>query len=258
MDDDPIGAALQSRRLPHGRTHAKSGRGKTHRGRPGHAFDPQRAIGRYTVQVGGGHKKDQNPTRPSNATSWLEIHALTPQEDGFVGTFDFSGKVHGILVLAGSRKGLASIIEDLEAGSESEGDGEVVEEDRDDRSGNEEEDDDDDESHDDRVKQSAIEADDEKVNRRAQVFEKNTFRNPKFWMQWRGRIQHASTEESGGEQTSEFFDSDSGYVVFSGNDCGKFEGTVSSSCLGWDNVKLEGWKMHSKSSKCPVAWKDFV
>ncbi|KXT16905.1 hypothetical protein AC579_4720 [Pseudocercospora musae] len=254
MYDDPLDAALQSRRIPHGRSrNLKGGKGKANRSGNGNAsmFNPLQALGRYVVHLGSGPKKGAvAELSPQNPHSWLEIHELTPEDNGFLGTFNFGGKVSGMLVIAGSRKALRTILGGLEQGSDAEDD-QHKDPELNDESHEDGEDEDEDEPKQD---QSAMEAEDERINRRARAFEKNTFRNPKFWIRWKGNVQAPATEN--GQQASAV-DSNTGYLVFSGNDCDKFEGTISSTALKWDNMKLQGWKIHSKASRCPVQWIDF-
>ncbi|EME86494.1 uncharacterized protein MYCFIDRAFT_43349 [Pseudocercospora fijiensis CIRAD86] len=241
---DPIDAALQSRRIPHARSRKhKGGKNKAN----GSTFNPLQALGRYEVQLGSGTKKAANSElSQQDPQSWLEIHGLTPEDNGFLGTFDFAGKVNGMLVLAGSRKVLRSIVEDLEEDSDAEKDPDL--------NSRSDDDVDDDDEDDTKHEQSAMEAEDERINRRARAFEKNTFRNPKFWMRWKGNAQRLGTED--GQQSSDV-ESNTGYLVFSGNDCEKFEGTISSAVLEWNNIRLQGWKIHSKASRCHMRWKDF-
>ncbi|CAM1504575.1 Fc.00g021660.m01.CDS01 [Cosmosporella sp. VM-42] len=59
-------------------------------------------------------------------------------------------------------------------------------------------------------------------------FEKNSFRVPKFWLRYKS--------------TSDSNDTGTGYLIFSGNDCRRFRGTLSSEARGWDNFAVSGWK----------------
>jgi hypothetical protein len=232
--DDPIDSAFQSRRFTHGKSKGKSGRGSG-RGGGGASkpFNPLAALGRYEVSLGA---------RPSTPQHAFEIHELTESETGLVGTFDFD-KLSGMFILAGSRKQLADIITGLE-------------EDDDDDDGDEDEDvageDEDSQDEDDAEsgnEPSAIELQDEKLNRRAQAFEKNSFRNPKFWMRWKG------TPTTDDDQPNQI-ETDMGYLVFANNECDKFEGTITCSSLDWKQLKLKGRKVHSKGRSCPVFWND--
>jgi hypothetical protein len=240
--DDPIDSAFQSRRFAHGKSKGKSGRGSG-RGGGGASkpFNPLAALGRYEVSLGA---------RPSTSQHAFEIHELTESETGLVGTFDF-GKLSGMFILAGSRKQLADIITGLEEGDDDDDDDDEDEdEDEDDEvaGGNEDSQDDDDAESENEP--SAIELQDEKLNRRAQAFEKNSFRNPKFWMRWKGTPKAHSDDQPSQVET------DMGYLVFTNNECDKCEGTITCPSLDWKQLKLKGRKVHSKGRSCPVSWND--
>lgn len=79
-----------------------------------------------------------------------------------------------------------------------------------------------------------------KERHRFENFEKNSFRQPKFWLWWKGNI-HAASETS--EQAEQECQSGMGYVVFSGNTCKRFDGTLSCELLGWNNVAISGRKI---------------
>ena len=231
--EDPIDSAFQSRRFTHGKSKGKSGRGSG-RGGGGASkpFNPLAALGRYEVSLGAGPPTSQHD---------FEIHELTESETGLVGTFDFA-KLSGMFILAGSRKQLADIITGLEEDDDDEDDGDNHEgEDKDSKS------DDDADSEDE---PSAIELQDQKLNRRAQAFEKNSFRNPKFWMRWKG------TPEVENDNTTNQVETDMGYLVFTNNECDKFEGTITCPSLDWKQLKLKGRKVHSKGRSCPTSWND--
>lgn len=116
--------------------------------------------------------------------------------------------------------------------------------------------------------------------RRAAAFEKNSFRQPKFWFRWQGittaaGVQPISQSHSGRgnnnhhhnasdehvdlneQENLDSHDEDdaldgpaprgtrvhgSGYLVFANNDCRRFQGTLTSEQLGWNNVKMNGWR----------------
>lgn len=227
--DDPIDSVFRSRRFAHGKSKDKSGRGGGGGGSAAKPFNPLAALGRYEVSLGVGNSKYQHV---------LEIHELTESETGLVGSFDFAS-LSGMFVLAGSRKQLAEILADFDEGD----DNAEIEDAGSDVS---REDDAEDLDH----EPSAIELQDEKVNRRARAFEKNSFRNPKFWMKWKGK---PIAVDDGG---SESVESDMGYVVFSNNACDKFDGTITCPALAWKQLKLKGQKIHSKATPCPVEWND--
>jgi hypothetical protein len=231
--EDPIDSAFQSRRFTHGKSKGKSGRGSG-RGGGGASkpFNPLAALGRYEVSLGAG-----SPTSQYD----FEIHELTESETGLVGTFDFA-KLNGMFILAGSRKQLADIITRFEEGDDDDGDDDG---DDHDGEGQDSKGDDDAESEDE---PSAIELQDQKLNRRAQAFEKNSFRNPKFWMRWKG------TPAVEIDNTPNQVETDMGYLVFTNNECDKFEGTITCPSLDWKQLKLKGRKVHSKGRSCPTSW----
>jgi hypothetical protein len=231
--DDPIDSAFQSRRFTHGKSKGKSGRGSG-RGGGGASkpFNPLAALGRYEVSLGAG---------PSTSQHAFEIHELTESETGLVGTFDFE-KLSGMFILAGSREQLADIITGLEDSDDEDEDGEG-----DDGENQDPQDDGDIESENE---PSAIELQDERLNRRAQAFEKNSFRNPKFWMRWKG------TSAVENDSTTNQVETDMGYLVFTNNECDKFEGTITCPSLDWKQLKLKGRKVHSKGRSCPASWND--
>ena len=240
--DDPLDSAFQSRRFAHGKSKAKSGRGGG--GGVSKPFNPSAALGQYAISLGGGTSK-------TSQQYILEIHELTECETGLLGTFDF-GRLKGMFVLAGSRKGLAEIITGLE---EEEAEEKKEKEDDDDADAGGEE------SHGSHTTDdleeceehelSAIELQDEKVNRRARAFEKNSFRNPKFWMKWKGTQGAAAGTESA---DLDHVESNMGYLVFANNACDKFEGTVTCPSLDWEQLKLKGRKVHCNATSCPMEW----
>jgi hypothetical protein len=268
-DDDAVGAALQTRRIPHGRSGKVRGKGGRGGGGSSPAvFDPLRALGNYEVEVGSPSKKT-GEKQYDCSSSWLEIHQLTPDEDGFLGTFAIANKLQGICVLAGSRKGLASIIEDLEkddsatfddSDGESDGDGSTEAEAQNLGSAvGEEPEDEEGADEDDEEYSNDIELADERINKRARAFEKNSFRNPKFWLQYKAHI-HVGAEVQGPSHDASYqarTESDRGYIVFANNACQSFEGTISARSLGWKNVKFVGRKVRPHATACPLTWTGF-
>jgi hypothetical protein len=237
MDNDPIDSAFQSRRFAHGKSKGKSGRASGRSSGASKPFNPLAALGSYEVSLGAG---------PSSTRHVLEIHELSEEETGLLGTFDFE-KLSGMFVMAGSRKQVADIVAGLE---------------EDDNDDDEAGDDDDEESNESQSENeeeaeteqepSAIELQDEKVNRRARAFEKNSFRNPKFWIRWKGTPVPGSNNDSEPNQV----ETDMGYLVFANNECDKFDGTINCPSLDWKQLKLKGRKVHSKGRSCPADWND--
>jgi hypothetical protein len=240
--DDPIDSAFQSRRFAHGKSKGKSGRGSG-RGGGGDAskpFNPLAALGLYEVSLGAGSSTTQHV---------FEIHELTGSETGLMGTFDFA-KLSGMFILAGSRKQLADIITGLEEDDEES-------EDEDDGESQDSHDDDEvDDADNSENEPSAIELQDEKMNRRAQAFEKNSFRNPKFWMKWKGTPVADMNNDNDDDNKSNHVEQDMGYLVFANNECDRFEGTITCPSLDWKQLKLKGRKVHSKGRSCPTTWND--
>lgn len=253
MDDeqDPVGDAISSRRIPHGRFAKRSGRGGRSNAEP---FDPLRSLGHYEIYFYPGLKKALVATEPS--TSWLEIHELTTNEDGLLGSLDLSGKLDGLLVLAGSRKALRSIVEDLEdAADTDDGHGQIKSDDADADADAGSDDDEADDSDDPPPieEKSSLEVEDERINRRARAFEQNSFRNPKFWFRWKGHVRTKADEDQG--TSSDWpVETGTGYVVFSRNNCATFAGTISCAGLDWEDRKIQGRKIHSHPAPCSRSW----
>lgn len=253
MEDDALSSALSSRRMAHGRGR-NNARGSKNTGRA--IFDPLRAFGVYEIKCGA--------VKSESGVSHLTIHGFTPGETGLFASLQLRDALVGVAVLAGSRKGVKEIVEDLEEEDEieeEEGEEEdggtgvkvdetengLVDQDKED----EDEEDDAETSESEQIEpRSAMEEEDDRINRRAKAFEKNSFRNPKFWMCFNADVKVSKDIEAVHEQ-------DMGYIVFSGNDCSAFDGTISSKELSWDNVKIKGHKVKSRVSDCSQKWTDF-
>lgn len=219
-------------------------------------FDPLRAIGVYELKCSAA-------SSDSGAASQLIIHGFTDGETGLFASLQIGDALTGVAVVAGSRKGVKEIVDDLEdeGGSEEEeaeedvdgeaaeaagNEGDAPDQDEGDQGDEEEEEDD----SGDAGPRSAMEEEDDRINRRAKAFEKNSFRNPKFWMRWTADVKVSKDAEPTHEQ-------DMGYLVFSGNDCATFEGTISSDKLEWKNLKIKGRKIKSNAPGCNQKWGDF-
>lgn len=168
------------------------------------------------------------------------------------GSFDF-GVVKGMCLIGGSRRGLREVVR-------------TVEEDEENDNGEEEKEDErkpgdyprvyqpDDEDED--VLTEDNNDDDENAlpispSRNRPLFEKNTFRQPKFFFEWRGHDLLASENVSRGPRSDCM-----GHLEFSSNACKDFKGTFSSERWG-ENVAFEGWKVRNKAVECPYAWGQF-
>lgn len=193
----------------------------------------------------------------------LDMYRLTDDEDGLLGSLKCPGVFEATVVFAGSRKTLWNITHglggeelpspivangrrDSKQGEKTNGvtngakrgdDGQETS-----SSDEEDEDDDDEEDTDDEDGLGSREA---RQRRRFAKFEKNSFRQPKFWFRWQGNVVDQDdlppTLESlgvtGGAKVH-----GSGYVVFNGNDCKRFQGMLTSEQLAWNNVKMTGFK----------------
>lgn len=236
---DPIDSAFQSRRFAHGKSKSK-GKGKA----GAKPFNPLSTLGSYDVSLNPGVEMSQQV---------FEIHELTEDETGLIGTFNL-GKLSGMFVLCGSRSGLEEVVagfeEKDEDQDEDDNDNEDDAEDEDDDSESRESDD----AEESGTELSAIELADEKANRRARAFEKNSFRNPKFWMRWKGFV--TASKEDGANEGQKHVESDMGYLVFANNSCDRFQGTISCPSLGWQHLKMKGRKMTPKATPRPLTWND--
>lgn len=184
-------------------------------------FDIRKTFGRYHVKCPRAASSpwvdsdDDDATGASDST--LDIYRLSTDGQSLLGELNLAVATPPLqceVIFTGNRKTLLSQIERLESVNTPENGSEVESQDSEDAQ------DDDEESP------------ESKQRRRFQTFEKNSFREPKFWLRWRSSV------ESG-----------SGYVVFSGNDCRRFRGTITCEARDWDNVAIEGWKAVGMSER---------
>lgn len=242
--DDWQEAAFSNRHLHNRRDRKSQGKGKG-----SGIFDVRRIFGTYEVKCAAADKLSQH-NNDRSLTPKLEIHGLNSTEDAIYAELSLPGVLHAVVILAGSRKTMTKAIEAASSESvpaeekrppaevepvfeELAGENNTEQSER---------------SHKDEDSESEedYEASDEVVeNRRVQQFEKNSFRSPKFWLRWQGQLQY----KSDGTIAQEDIASNSGYVVFSGNACDKFQGTITCNELEWDNVKIKGWKTASRAQK---------
>lgn len=203
MDQDWHETLLTQNRIPH--RLSKSHKSTT--------FDVRKLFGRHqltcTAQSSSSKKKSE---------SILEIFRLSDDGRGVLGALHLRGVLSAEVIMSGSRKSLEGVISKIEGNTRS-----IKEDARD-----SEEDDD--------------EEDGEEFMREEQPpFEKNSFRNPKFWVRWK------STDNPD--------DWGTGYLVFSGNYCRRFKGTLSSELREWDNIAILGWKAVGMSERdVPFIW----
>ncbi|KAF2133909.1 hypothetical protein P153DRAFT_392533 [Dothidotthia symphoricarpi CBS 119687] len=217
--DDWQDAAFSSRHM-HNRVGRSGGKGGV-RSKP---FDVRKTFGSYECKCAAWQKISSATAADDDRDLCveLEVYRLTANGQGVVGEISFPGVLRGSVILAASRKSLQGILDTLDAV--------------------------DDEDEEEEEEESGGESDEEELeSSRFDTFEKNSFRSPKFWFRWSG-VPTAG-------QKSENVESGLGYVVFSGNDCRKFKGTINCASLGWKDVSLTGHKTVSRSeSDIPVTW----
>ncbi|KAH8711946.1 hypothetical protein GQ44DRAFT_689926 [Phaeosphaeriaceae sp. PMI808] len=185
-------------------------------------FDVRKTFGTYTIKCGAWQKLDDVQ---SEATASLETYRLTENGEGVVGVLDLPGALRAAVVMAASRASLRQIVEEMESGNEEA-----------------QEDDEDDDSNTDEHEQDRFE-----------TFEKNSFRSPKFWFRWSGEPSR-SKSKAGGNGNADL-ETGLGYIVFCGNDCRKFKGTINCASFGWKDVAIAGNKVASRSeSDVMVTW----
>ncbi|KAJ4300824.1 hypothetical protein N0V90_002912 [Kalmusia sp. IMI 367209] len=197
--------------------HNRVGRSSGTRNR---AFDVQKTFGSYACRCAAWQKMENNTNTDQEAT--FELLRLTPNKEGIVGELFFPGVLRATVILAASRESLQRTVTGLSS----------------------------------EYTEGSLQGDDQEPEEeidRFKMFEKNSFRSPKFWLQWNGTLLQNSSKST--EEASEIKISEMGYVVFSGNDCRKFKGTISCSLLGWKDVAISGRKVVARSeSDRPVAW----
>lgn len=213
--DDALSDILNSRHFSHSSASKKGGRRQ--------AFDPLAAVGSYEILC----KADGSD---SNAPSLMTIHGLNEDDSALIVSFAIGKAVEAMAILAGSRKVMKQIVDELESEPDqcsSLGEEEIV--------GVE--------------NQESEEEEEDLGKRRADNFEKNSFRNPKFWMCWRGTVRKDKDDTPIGEKNM-------GYLVWKSNRCEQFEGTISCDTLGWRNVKLKGHRIRKGAAECHLHWMD--
>lgn len=244
------------------------------------AIDRLQADSAGAAAAAGSSNKAKRRRSSASGEVVLEIYRLTDDEDGLLGSLKSAGVIDTTVVFAGSRKLLWRIWRQLggtgaadsaEAGATGEktaermaglpngkgsssssrrggrGSGKAsLKDEMEQRRGNaqdeDEEDDDDDDDEDDDLQSISSSIDsEERQRRRTSTFEKNSFRHPKFWFRWQGQLSdEASAAADLGDNGCDVHGS--GYIVFSGNDCKRFSGTITSEQLAWNNVKMSGFK----------------
>ncbi|KAH6872745.1 hypothetical protein J4E91_001111 [Alternaria rosae] len=221
--DDWQDAAFSTRHM-HNRT------GRSGKSKHTSAFDVHKTFASYSVKCPAWQKAlgaTGDAQREQDAS--LELYRLTEGGEGVVGQLSLPGLLQVSVILAGSRDSLRRTIAEIEPDEP-----------------NEEEDNDDDEEESDNTEPESPE------RSRFETFEKNSFRSPKFWFRWSGCPTDSSHNTS---KAPEHNETELGYIVFSGNDCRKFKGTINCTSLKWKNVAITGHKLVARSSSdAQVTW----
>jgi hypothetical protein len=216
MGDDWQDAAFSSRHMHNNRGN-KSKRS---------TFDVRKTFGSYEVKCPAWQKLENIS---SDRSASLELYRLTENGEGVVGQLQMPSAFDAAVVLAASRESLRRTIETVE----------------------------DEESQDDEEDDDEEEEDDESQSR-FETFEKNSFRSPKFWFKWSGTLPAkppSSPKLSRKASEGDDVETGLGYIVFAGNDCRKFKGTLNCEAYGWKDVAITGHKIAARSeSDVPVAW----
>ncbi|KAM0354768.1 hypothetical protein ACHAPU_000587 [Fusarium lateritium] len=258
MDDTWESEFLSSRHV-HNRQSRKSTNRNTGRSNVSHAFGsyqikcPKAEVlansAKMEISTGKSPKaKGRRSQRPSGPR--LDIHGFTDEEDGLAGSLCLPGVLDAIIILAGSRKTLQTIIVSRETlNEEGQTSANAISESSEDENSSSTPGDDIVKSSDDSINHLADEPlalgeAEEKEKRRFDKFEKNTFRQPKFWLSWTGTVLCSPDISPGADSKSaaEDLQSGMGYLVFTGSKYNKFQGTISCEVLGWKDVVIEGWK----------------
>ncbi|KAH6621793.1 hypothetical protein C7974DRAFT_414489 [Boeremia exigua] len=260
--DDWQDHALSTRHM-----HNRNSRRPSGKGRKGGTFDVRKAFGEYEVKCPSYERalrelRDGDGVDGQLAEPQLELLRLTDDGQGVLGELVLPGLLRATVVLAATRRGLALLTRALAGDASDDEDDEDV--DNDDNAANSHSDDDDEEEEEDRFT----------------TFEKNSFRTPKFWLAWNGPLtlppasppptpstpshpsfprKHDPADSPPPSPTLHRTGSSfpppkpapsatpqpaegTGYVVFAGNECRKFRGTVSCAEWGWRDVAFGGFK----------------
>ncbi|KAF2623861.1 hypothetical protein BU25DRAFT_169355 [Macroventuria anomochaeta] len=269
MTDDWQDFALSTRHF-----HNRNNRRASGKGKKGAAFDVRKTFGEYEVKCASWERAlgELCDDDGQEEEAVFELLRLTEDGQGVLGELVLPGVLRAAVVLAASRKTLTIITRHLSG------------EDQDEETSDEDENEDHDASDDDE--------EEEQQPDRFATFEKNSFRSPKFWLAWNGTITTPKDDSPPPSPThtrkgSHFPSADSpppsptlsrtgssfpppkptsistqqsqaeglGYVVFTGNDCRKFKGTLNCKELGWKDIAFSGFKSVSRSeSDRQVVW----
>lgn len=225
MDDDWQSAVFGSRHM-HNRVQNKFSR----KNRP---FDVHKTFGNYECKCAAWKSRHDNHDGEKDIT--LELYRLSPNEEGVLGKIHFPHALDAAVILSGSRASLSRTVQDMEVELDED------EDDTEEREGNDEDGSDEGPTSD---AKGLMDDRNFREEPRFRKFEKNSFREPKFWIRWNGVTAG-----------SEVVTSDLGYVIFSGTDCRKFKGAITCGPLGWKDVAISGRRISGRgSSDVPIIW----
>ncbi|KAG9663442.1 hypothetical protein KCU95_g9466, partial [Aureobasidium melanogenum] len=240
MDDSWQETAFTSRHMHNRQSRNTSGKGSgSNSGKSKrNTFDVRKTFGSYTIKCPAWHKLcTSGDGTSSDQDAVLELFRLTQCGTGVVGEMSLPGVLRAAVLLAASRKSLQAILESLEP-VDPEIEIEAKENGQNEEQKPEEESD-----------QGEQDSEDEPSPDRFETFEKNSFREPKFWLRWNGVLESMA---AAGDEKAE---SGLGYIIFPSNDCRKFKGTLNCASLQWKDVAFSGHKIAPRSeSDIPVAW----
>lgn len=260
MANDEWEDEFLSTRHVHNRGSRKTNRGGTKGQR---TFDVRRTFGSYEVKCPAAERirstgdnaatkkeerkpeeklKSRKKAKKDSVRAEMEIKRLTDDGNGLLGELVLPGLLEAGLVLAATKKGLENFEAETQANGNEISDMEqpfktVSKIETSDEgsfqceSGSESE-----EEYED-PETSTLSEDTERE--RFEKFEKNSFRQPKFWLWWRGRVRDTVLVDDDDSWTLQ---SGVGYVVFAGNSCKRFEGTLSCERYDWEDVTFYGYK----------------
>jgi hypothetical protein len=248
--------------------HNKNGAHRQSSSKGSNEFDVRKTYGSYELKCSTANacmsldvREKQSQTRKRQKKKdvsgpRLEIYRLTDDENGLMGELVLPGVLEATVILTGSRKQLHDRNEkwyDLNEEVPEREDTPAQSAEQSIKEPNSEEVDSDEADRlsmmdvrqpEETAKPTDLANSEARQRQRYETFKKNSFRQPKFWLGWEGRVLGRSAKVSGLETGApeDELQSGLGYVVFSGNKCRDLKGTLSCDSLGWRDVSFRGWK----------------
>ncbi|QPC70938.1 hypothetical protein HYE68_001690 [Fusarium pseudograminearum] len=205
------------------------------------------------ISLGPSLANRKKPKRQSGPR--LTIQSFTADEHGLVGTLHLPGVLDAEVHMSGSRKKLQEILDADNTSDDDLGSREDLDTEHDNHetgtesaatssnAGPPQHSEDANDSH-----GSEISTQEDREQSRFAKFEKNTFRQPKFWLFWKGTVlvlPDNTTQASADNMVKSVPNepqSGMGYIVFNGNGYKRFNGTISCDVLEWRDVAFSGRK----------------